>query len=40
VLKANNYSESNVEEQKAVIAKTVSSAIDTLAAGMKSAAAR
>jgi hypothetical protein len=40
VLKANNYSESDVEEQKAVIARTVSSAIDTLAAGMKSAAAR
>jgi hypothetical protein len=40
VLKANNYPEGDVEEQKAVVAKTVSSALDTLAAGLKSAGTR
>jgi hypothetical protein len=35
VLKANNYSESDLEEQKAVVAKTVSSALDTLAADFR-----
>ncbi len=35
VLKANNYSESDLEEQKAVVAKTVSSALDTLAADLR-----
>jgi len=40
VLKANNYSENNLEEQKAIIAKTVSSALDALATGLKSAGTR
>jgi hypothetical protein len=39
-LKANNYSENDIEEQKAVIAKTLSSTLDTLAAGLESAGAR
>jgi len=34
VLKANNYSESDPEGQNAVVAKTVSSALDALAAGV------
>ncbi len=39
VLKANNYSQ-DVEEQKATVAKTVSSALDALAASLKSAGSR
>lgn len=40
VVKANNYSETNIEEQKAIVAKTASSALDELVASIKTAAAR
>lgn len=40
VVKANNYSESDVQEQKAVIAKTASAALDALAQGLVAAGGR
>ena len=40
VVKANNYSETNIEEQKAIVAKTASSALDELVASIKTAATR
>jgi hypothetical protein len=40
VVRANNYSETNIEEQKAMVAKTASSALDELVISIKTAGTR
>ena len=40
IVKANNYSESDIQEQKTVVAKTASAALDALAQGLVAAGGR